>query len=92
MAVEVGGVAAGEAGGAEAGAAGGGEEGFFRQIIQGVGADEGADFFDALRGADQLLLRAGVDAVEAGPGIFRAGYQHVHFAGTGVAQHLYNLP
>ena len=91
MPVEVGGVAAGETGGAEGGAAGGAEEGIFRQIIQGVGADEGADFLDALRGADQLFLRACVDAVETGPGVFRAGNQHVHFLRSGISHKFNNL-
>ena len=53
MPVEVGGVAAGEAGGAKGRAAGGAEEGFFRQVIEGVGADELPDFLYALGRAYQ---------------------------------------
>src|SRR5437868_3119782 len=64
---------------------------FEREISQRIGPDVAADFFHALVGGDELVLRGRIYPIEAGRNGWRAGDAHVHLARSGIADHAHNL-
>ena len=60
--------------------------------MEGVCAYEFADFLHVVAGADELLACPGVNSVEARPGVFGAGDEHMHLFRSCVAQKADNLP
>ena len=60
--------------------------------MEGVCAYEFADFLHVVACADELLACPGVNSVEARPGVFRTGDEHMHLFRSCVAQKADNLP
>ena len=81
-----------EAGHAQVGAVAGTEQALFREEGEGIRADEAAECLHVQPVGDQFRFRGNVDAVEAGVLQGRRGDAQVYAPGSGVPEHLHELP